>query len=154
MNIIYARQTLPKSIFLVGPTPRSKEVKSWRPEAAEILNNLGFTGTVFIPENANWGPKDSYDDQVFWEWEALDQATTIACWIPRDLINMPAFTTNVEFGLYAKSGKLVLGYPREAPKMHYLNYLAQRYHVPVCHTLEETMTIAMNQCHYPYGIHH
>ncbi len=39
-----------KSIFLAGPTPRNKEVKSWRGEALEILQRLGFDGVVYVPE--------------------------------------------------------------------------------------------------------
>ena len=45
--------SLKKSIFLAGPTPRSKEVKSWRPEAIRLLKEKGFDGVVFVPEFEN-----------------------------------------------------------------------------------------------------
>lgn len=44
-----------KSIFLAGPTPRTREFLGWRPQAIEILKNLGFDGAVYSPENVE-GP--------------------------------------------------------------------------------------------------
>jgi len=91
-----------KSIFLAGPTPRSKETVSWRPEAIEILNKLDFDGIVYIPEyGINVGDIDN-DKQFAWELEALEEATTIVFWVPRKLPEMPAFTTNVEFGYWLR----------------------------------------------------
>jgi hypothetical protein len=39
-----------KSIFLAGPTPRTPGIISWRKEACEILEELGFNGIVYVPE--------------------------------------------------------------------------------------------------------
>ena len=64
-------------------------------------------------------------------------------WVPRELRTMPAFTTNVEFGIWADSGKAVLGYPPKAPKCRYLDWLAGRHRVPVRHTLPETVAAAL-----------
>jgi nucleoside 2-deoxyribosyltransferase len=146
MKIIYAQQQLPKSIFLAGPTPRSKDVKSWRPEALKLLENLGFDGTVFVPECETFEAHQSYDHQVFWEWEGLNQCTIAVFWVPRELETMPALTTNVEFGMMVASSKVVLGYPTEAPKMRYLHTLGARFNVPVFHTLQETLQHAVNRC--------
>lgn len=146
MQVIHALEKLPKSIFLAGPTPRAAEVKSWRPEALEILQRLGFEGAVLVPESRDWSAHDHYDDQVFWEWEGLASASVIVFWVPRDLEDMPAFTTNVEFGLAAHSGKCILGYPPETPKMTYLAHLAQRYRIPVYASLDETLQAAVLRC--------
>ena len=132
------------SIFLAGPTPRSEDVPSWRPEALEILKTKGFTGNVFIPEDMGAERYADYDGQINWEWNGLDAATVQVYWVPRDLATMPAFTTNVEFGLYAASGKCVLGYPKGAPKMRYLHALAEKFNMPVVHTLEETLQEALD----------
>lgn len=51
-----------KSIFLAGPTPRGKDIISWRNEAIKILESLGFAGLVYVLEYSNWKPKDSYVD--------------------------------------------------------------------------------------------
>jgi hypothetical protein len=151
MQIRYAQQPLEKSIFLAGPTPRSAEVLSWRPEACRILAGLGFEGTVLVPEPDGFLAKDTYDNQILWEWEALNQATIIVFWVPRDLATMPGFTTNVEFGHAVDSGKLVLGYPEGAPKMRYFEKMAQRYHLPIHTNLHATLEDAVRRTRLPFS---
>ena len=145
MKAVFALQPLRKSIFLAGPTPRPPRpghdpVPSWRPEALAHLSAIGFDGDVFVPEASDWEQHDNYVAQVRWEWEALAQSTVIAFWIPRQILQeqngetslaMPAFTSNVEFGLYAQSGRAILGYPDGAEKMSYLDAVARRYGMPV-----------------------
>lgn len=145
-------QPIPKSIFLAGPTPRDDETATWRPDALELLRGLGFDGTVYVPENERWSKHDRYDDQIAWEWEALSVASVIVFWIPRDLTpnssgeaKMPAFTTNVEFGLYARSGKCLIGFPTGAPKMSYLNALARECGIPVYSGLREVLAAAVER---------
>lgn len=145
MRVVYALQPLRQSIFLAGPTPRSVDVASWRPEAIEKLAELGFLGEVFIPEASDWGPHTEYDAQVHWEWEALKQASVIVFWVPRDIETMPAFTTNVEFGDWVKSGKVILGAPSDAPKMNYLRMLAEKYNVACFDTLDATLKAAVDR---------
>lgn len=152
MKVIHALEPLAKSIFLAGPTPRDNTGIDWRPEAIRILNMLNFGGTVFVPtprEPARWA-KD-YDDQIHWEWEALDQATVAVFWVPRALDAMPAFTTNVEYGLKVGKGQVVLGFPEDAPKMRYLSKLAERYSIPVFRDLESTLLFARGMCYRAYG---
>lgn len=112
-----------KSIFLAGPTPRGQNVSFWRDEACKILEMIGFDGVVYVPEYSTWKPKEDYVDQAMWEREALTNATVIAFWIPRKLPDMPAFTTNVEFGYWLHSGKVVYGRPSDASKIKYLDWL-------------------------------
>ena len=112
-----------KSIFIAGPTPRDGNVKSWRTTACEKLNELGFDGVVYVPEYSSWKPKTDYVDQAMWEREALIEATVIMFWIPRNLPDMPAFTTNVEFGYWLHSGKVLYGRPNDAEKIKYLDWL-------------------------------
>lgn len=140
MKITYARQAIDQSMFLAGPTPRKHtKTPSWRPEALSILERLEFKGTVYVPEDSTGSPMFDYDDQIGWEWDGLNAASVIPFWVPRELVNMPAFTTNVEFGRFVSSGKCILGYPPEAVGMKYLHKMAERYNVKVCHTLEETL---------------
>lgn len=152
MKVAYALQPLSKSIFLAGPTPRSNDVASWRPEALALLRDkLLFDGTVFVPEAADGKPHNEYDHQVSWEWEALNQATIVVFWIPRELATMPAFTTNVEFGFLVASGKLVMGAPPDAKKMGYLRAMADRYHVPMFDSLEGTLAEAVARTAQVFG---
>lgn len=112
-----------KSIFLAGPTPRGENASSWRTDVCKTLEELGFDGVVYVPEYSSWKPRESYDDQAMWEREALTEATVIIFWIPRTLPDMPGFTTNVEFGYWLHSGKVIYGRPDDAKKIKYLDWL-------------------------------
>jgi hypothetical protein len=119
----------PNSIFLAGPTPRSSDVRSWRHDALRVLDELDFDGHVFIPETKDWGWCGEYQRQVFWEWDALGRAESVLFWVPRTLATMPAFTTNIEFGMMASlhPERVVLGYPPGAHKVRYLDAVARNY---------------------------
>lgn len=148
MRLLYSGDELDfvpsKSIFLAGPTPRSDDHHNWRPEALEILKELEFDGVVFlpIPYNGEWS--NHIEDEMDWESRHLEMASTIVFWVPRDLLHLPALTTNIEFGLWVRSQKTVLGFPSDAPSMHYMHYLAKRYSVTETrHTLRETLQEAI-----------
>lgn len=134
-----------KSIFLAGPTPRSDDIASWRLEACSILEKLGFDGVVYIPEFSSWKPKTEYVDQAEWERESLTEATVILFWIPRDLKDMPAFTTNVEFGYWLHTGKVIYGRPDNAVKVKYLDWLYKvDYNKEPFNDLEELLKETIN----------
>ena len=115
-----------KSIFLAGPTPRDMSIKSWRGNACKILEENGFDGVVYVPEYSTWKPRIEFIDQAEWEREALSNATVIAFWIPRTLPDMPAFTTNVEFGYWIHTGKILYGRPDDSQKNRYLDWLYKK----------------------------
>lgn len=146
--ITYAREQLPQgpSVFLAGPTPRRADVESWRPAAIAALTKWWVRPEalhVFSPESRDGKRADEYDHQVEWETLARAQADVILYWIPRDVVTLPGFTTNVEFGLDATSGRAVLGCPPDCPnpeRNKYLIWVAHRYGVPVSETLTEVVT--------------
>lgn len=156
MHVVYtgdeAPETFTKSIFLAGPTPRNpEEVESWRPDALKILEDIGFNGVVFVPEDKDGEFKKDYDDQIEWEERYLNMADCIVFWVPRDLNldstgfpKMAAFTTNIEFGTWASSGKVVFGAPEDAEKVSYLKHYAEKYNVPIGDTLTETLEEALD----------
>lgn len=150
MNVSYARTPLPPSIFLAGPTPREPHVKSWRPEALLYLESMGFDGTVFVPEDSEQSWAFNYDDQIEWELQALHSATVVLFWVPRDFKDMPALTTNVEFGLFAARRNVILGAPHGAVRMKYLAGIATLYGLPYYSTLEETVRAAIKLTHRPF----
>lgn len=129
MNIIYAQTEINiqgKSIFLAGPTPRDEDVLSWRPVAIEMFKYFGFDGTLLIPElEGGWNREYAYKTQIDWELEAMEKADIVLFWIPRDLETMPAFTTNVEFGIWISKDpkKIRIGIPNTAPKCEHIKYL-------------------------------
>jgi calcineurin-like phosphoesterase family protein/nucleoside 2-deoxyribosyltransferase len=123
-------------IFLAGPTPRDKHTRSWRPLMLNSLRTAGFKGTVYIPEKRKKSDSYNYIEQVEWEEWALDNADLIVFWVPRDLEKMPGFTTNVEFGEWMHSGKVVLGYPEDAANMKYLRYKAEKNNIPTFNNID------------------
>ncbi len=134
-----------KSIFLAGPTPRSIDVETWRKEAISILNELGFDGIVYVPELEVDNRTFNYENQVWWEREALYNASTIIFWIPRST-QLPAYTTNVEYGYWIakNSDKCLYGRPDDSERNKYLDWL---YHTETGRTpinnLEELLKDAV-----------
>ena len=114
-----------KSIFLAGPTPRDINIETWRKDAIKYLEELGFDGIVYVPELEHDDRTFNYDNQVWWEREALYNADIIVFWIPRDMKILPAMTTNVEFGywLSKNSDKVIYGRPNNSEKNRYLDWL-------------------------------
>lgn len=164
MEIVYAKQPFPntvtKSIFLAGPTPRSSNVVGWRQQALEALSVLGYDGHVFVPEpeDQKWG--GDYTDQVEWEDEGLNRADCIVFWIPRKMTDMPALTTNDEWGVWKDSGKVVIGAPTDAQHVRYQGYYADKLKIPTADTLVRTLMNAIDmigagarreggECHVP-----
>ena len=65
MNVVYSDQPVDvthPSIFLAGPTPRAADVKSWRPEALDLLRAFGFGGAVLVPERRDGWARGDYLD--------------------------------------------------------------------------------------------
>jgi len=140
------------SIFLAGPTPlleNQKTTRSWRFDVLRLLNEFGFDGDVFIPEiqDGEYSSDWTYSKQVDWEIKMLTKATAILFWIPRDLVLLPGFTTNIEFGEWLKSGKIVVGAPEGAPKMQYLQERCSRLKIPWQDTMENCVRAAINKVH-------
>lgn len=127
MQTFYSDQdgiVLHPSLFLAGPSPRSADVPSWRPQALDILADLNFQGQVLLPERRD-GSYD-YIKQVEWEFTGLESVDLIVFWVPRDLKTLPGFTTNCEFGRYVDSGRILYGRPNDAPKNRYLDWLYEK----------------------------
>lgn len=141
MKLVYVLENIDindkKSIFLAGPTIRignknnTIDLQSWRKEAVDILKSEGFNGSVYIPEwDYNIKPKGwTYKGQIDWETNGLNSATIILFWIPRNNTSLPGFTTNVEFGEWYKSGKIVVGSPKDSWKNEYLQFKSKEQNI-------------------------
>lgn len=141
-KIIYAQDELNikgKSIFLAGPTPRKSDVLSWRPKAIKMISQGSFDGTILMPEfkdRNKWSYNFAYDKQIAWELKAIDVADKIIFWIDRHLPDMPAFTTNTEFGYWIAKNpeKIILGIPKNSEKCDYIKYLAIENNIDIHYT--------------------
>jgi nucleoside 2-deoxyribosyltransferase len=153
MKIIYAKEKIKKDIekknvFLAGPSPRNKKEISWRKEAIQIFKENQFKGTLFVPEEKNETRENfNYLDQIEWEEEALNKADIILFWIPRGLNKFQGFTTNIEWGYWTAKNpsKLVLGSPKNTPKMRYLNYYADKLNIPRFENLENLIKFVIGE---------
>lgn len=158
MEVVYAGQAPGElsgfSIFLAGPTPRAeKPVPSWRPQALELLRKNNFKGVVFVPEPPPGEDWPEYDIQVRWEHQMLTAADCLLFWIPRNMDTLPAMTTNVEFGMFMRSGKLVCGAPNDAEHMRYIREVCGIYGIVCARELQETVlsALAMLQANVPHS---
>jgi hypothetical protein len=148
MKVRWLRYTLdrvePGGIFLAGPTYRDgKFLDSWRATAVQHLIDINFNDNIYIPEFIDKKPDGwTYDKQVMWELEALNKATVIMFWIPREERYLPAFTTNIEFGEHLHTGKIVVGAPNHAEKMEYIRTRCRFNCIPVYDNLFQTVAMA------------
>ncbi|MBP5935371.1 NUDIX hydrolase [Streptomyces sp. LBUM 1476] len=136
------------SIFLAGPTPRTAEVPSWRPQALrEITGQWRQPGTlvVFVPEARDGKRAGDYTGQLDWERVSRDRADEILYWVPRDMDVLPGLSTNVEFGEDMDSGRAVLGVPDHAVHIRLLRSLADTLTVPTANTLPKTVALALDR---------
>ncbi len=148
MQVIYVKDEVPtswsKSIFLAGPTSRTADIASWRPEALKILQDLGYDGVVFVPETRNGEWHNEYIMQVEWEEKYLNKSDCIVFWVPRDMKSLHGLTTNIEWGVWADSGKAVFGAPLDAERVSYMKYYANKHKVLVADTLKGTLKNALD----------
>ncbi|GAA1618742.1 hypothetical protein [Actinoplanes couchii] len=148
VTIVYANEQPPDawdaSLFIAGPMPRTIDVPSWRPEALKAVE-AAWTGAgdlvVFVPEPRSGKPL-KYDHHT-WEDGWLAIVDVIVFWVPRDMQHMPGLTTNVEFGRWESSGRIVLGAPPTAAHVGYLRECAARNGAPITATLDAAAAAAM-----------
>lgn len=134
------------AVFLAGPTPREAGVRSWRPDAiSELRGQWDRDGrlVVFAPEPRDGRWVSDYIAQVSWEYATLNLADEILFWVPREVNHLPGLTTNVEYGAWCDSGKVVFGAPVKAPKNRYLHHYADQNHIPTAASLPETVRLAL-----------
>lgn len=159
MHIVYSKEKPPykyaRSLFLAGGSLRSnQEGESWRKDALQILQDVGYDGVVFVPEPRGGKLDEAFNhsEQVEWEEAALNLSDVILFWVPRDLsldkdghLKLPCLTTNTEFGRWSEVDpqRCILGYPEDAERMTYLKHYADKYSIPTCSTLTETIEAAL-----------
>src|SRR5579885_782782 len=151
MQVVHYNEEMPykfsKSIFLAGCSVRPhQDIESWRKDALQILSDIGFDGVVFSPENRDGKLHEdhNYSETVSWEQKHLAIADCILFWIPRSE-ELKGLTSNIEYGKYYETGRVVLGYPEDAEAMKYLQLCADQNNIPIAHTLTETIENALKQ---------
>lgn len=146
---VYADEEPPQrwtaSLFLAGPTPRTDDVPSWRPDAlTEITRSWAGEGAlvVFVPEPRSGARWPAYEAQRAWELRWGDRADVVLFWIPRGP-GMEGRTTNTDWGYWASSGRAVLGTPLTADHVRCQRDFASDNHIPLADTLSATIGHAL-----------
>lgn len=90
-------------VFLAGAIDMGQAV-DWQSYVIEKLG--GIDDLVLVnPRRPNFTP-DTLDEQILWELDALDTASRIFMWFPK---NAKAPISFFESGLYMNSRKLIIG---------------------------------------------
>ncbi len=135
-------------VFLAGPSVRPKnrtvDTYLWRTDVSNLLIHKSKDIDIVI---ANPEVDAKFDDwtlsrQIDWEVKYLNLAKVIIFWIPRDSGN-PAFTTNIEFGEWMHSNKIVVGAPKDAERMDYIKDRCTKLGIPFSNTIEQTVDNAI-----------
>jgi Nucleoside 2-deoxyribosyltransferase like len=142
VTVVYANEQPPDawnaSVFIAGPMPRTTDVPSWRPAALKAVEAAWHESgelVVFVPEPRDGVPL-RYDHHA-WEDSWLAVVDVILFWVPREMQDLPGLTTNVEFGRWESSGRVVLGTPPTAVRVGYLRECAARNRIPTADSLED-----------------
>lgn len=128
MEVIYTgeeNKNNKKTCFLAGPTPRDKNVLSWRKEAISLFESLGYDEALYVPEIREKPYYDMEDNtsEMDWDQNALENADIVMFWIPRNTTDMLGLSTNVEFGYLLNKGNIIYGRPESAVRCEFLDYL-------------------------------
>ena len=150
MDIVYTGEKFDenkKICFLAGPTPRDKDVLSWRGEAIKMFDDLSFSDIVYVPEFRH---KSYYDyetgvNEMKFDQDMLERADVVMFWIPRSN-NMLGLSTNIEFGYLLNKGNIVYGSPNNAMRCEFLDFLykeklGKNYLSALEDTVKETINV-------------
>jgi 8-oxo-dGTP diphosphatase len=147
LQIVRAQTPFPtkvvKTLFLAGPSEPHGRPTAWRQEAIQILRDLRFDGHVFVPDFEEGWANGNLDAQFDWVTEAMDRADAIVFWVPRDLQTLHGYSTNIEWGLYARSRNVVWGAPEDAQLVGWAERYAKKYQVPVVRDLKMALRVAL-----------
>lgn len=125
MKINYSDQEIikgEKSIYLVGPTSGDKNIPSWRLEACKYLEEIGFDGVVYVPEIST-KEKEKGKNQERWERHAILESSIICFWIPKEIENDLYTDTDLDFGYWFSTNKVIYGTNAQTKTTRYLDWL-------------------------------
>jgi Nucleoside 2-deoxyribosyltransferase like len=123
-------------VFLAGSIEMGR-AGDWQQEVQDALADLDVV--LLNPRRADWNPEwrpeadePEFRRQVEWELEALEHADLVLMYFAP---GTQSPITLLEFGLYARSGKLLLAAPAGYFRKGNLDITAERYDVPRYETL-------------------
>ena len=126
-----------RSLFVAGSIEMGAAI-DWQ---ATLIAELGDRDlTIFNPRRDAWDAslrqsieEPGFREQVEWELAGLDRADVIAMWFDPDT---RAPITLLELGLYARTGKLVVGCPDGFWRKGNVEIVCRRYEVQMAADLD------------------
>ena len=131
------------TLFLAGSIDNSA-AERWQERFVQALSHR--TGTIFNPRREQWDPTweqrlhhPQFREQVEWELAALERSDVIAMYFAPASI---APITLLELGLFARSGKLIIGCPDPYWRKGNVEVVAARYDIPLLDTFDGLLSAA------------
>lgn len=131
-----------KKIFLAGSIEMGK-AEDWQQKVITAVSD--FEKVIYNPRRENWdstwaqtidNPK--FKEQVDWELEGLEESDLI-------IMNFTPETMSpislMEFGLYARSGKMVVYCPEGFWRKGNVDVVCEMYNIPQVEKFEELITL-------------
>ena len=131
-----------KTVFLAGSIEMGK-AEDWQKSIIDATKD--FRKIIFNPRREQWdasweqsmsNPK--FVEQVNWELKSLEDADMI-------IMNLTPGTMSpislLEFGLYARSGKMVVYCPEGFWRKGNIDVVCERYHIPQVEKFDELITL-------------
>lgn len=131
-----------KSIFLAGSIEMGK-AEDWQKKVIDEVAD--FEKVIFNPRRDNWdasweqtldNPK--FVEQVDWELEYLERADLIVMNLVPETMSPISL---MEFGMYARSKKLVVYCPHGFWRKGNIDVVCRRYQIPQVEKFEELITL-------------
>lgn len=140
-KVIVAPTQIPSDIplvFLAGAIDMG-EADNWQERVIIALEQID--DFVLLNPRRKVFTEETETEQINWELNALEMCNLIMMWFPKDA---DAPISLFETGLYLRSGKLLLGVENGFFREKNLLITAQKYHVPVHHSLDQLIEIVIS----------
>lgn len=144
-----AKPTNP-SVFLAGSIEMGKAI-DWQSSFTKSLEL--YDVTVFNPRRTDWDSSweqnisnPQFKEQVTWELDALEMCDVIALFFQPCTMSPISL---LEFGLYARSNKLVVCCPEGFWRKGNVDILCRRFNIIQVETLPQLMEAAMIELGIP-----
>ena len=129
-----------KSVFLAGSIGGAED---WQKEVIDAVKD--FKKVVFNPRREGWDntwlqsvENSNFKEQVEWELEHLEKADKVIMNLVPDTMSPISL---LEFGLYARSGKLIVYCPEPFFRKGNIDVTCQYYNIPQVTNFEELITL-------------
>lgn len=131
-----------KSIFLAGSINQG-ESEDWQKKIIDAVQDS--ERVIFNPRRENWNSSweqsidnPQFKEQVEWELDALEGSDMIIMYFEPGSISPISL---LEFGLFARSGKLVVYCPHGFFRKGNVDIVCEKYKVPQVEKFEELITL-------------